>query len=135
MTTNPITQVNTGSEFKHSFTVFPDNLNYAGTLFGGKLLSEIDTATSNAARRLLYSTRCDNLVTVKGEIDFKSPGNLGDIVEINCCIKAVGRTSITVDANVTREGRNGIESILCTATFVFVGLLEGKPYPHNLQLN
>lgn len=46
---------------KFSFTVFPDALNYGGSLFGGKLLAEMDLAASNAARRLLYGTDFNGL--------------------------------------------------------------------------
>ena len=135
MTTTTISNLNGTKEQNHSFTVFPENLNYAGTLFGGKLLAEIDTATSNAARRMLYHTDSDNLVTAKGEIDFKTPGKLGDIIEINCHVADIGRTSITIVANVMKEARTGKRGVLCTATFVFVALKDGQPFPHNLSSN
>ncbi|MCB0762540.1 MAG: hypothetical protein KDC12_13520 [Flavobacteriales bacterium] len=118
---------------RFSFTVFPDSLNYAGTLFGGKLLAEMDLAASNAARKLLYKTPCDGLVTVHlSEVNFKSPGMLGDIVEIACTVNELGRTSITVDTRVTKESREGVCGLICTARFVFVALQNGKPFAHNL---
>lgn len=43
----------------HTFTVFPENLNYGGTLFGGKVLAEMDIAAVNTARRVLYNLDYD----------------------------------------------------------------------------
>lgn len=40
----------------HSFIVFPEDLNYVGSLFGGKVLAEMDLTAAKAARRLLYGT-------------------------------------------------------------------------------
>lgn len=115
----------------YSFTVFPDNLNYAGTLFGGKLLSEMDLAASNAARKLLYDTDCNGLVTAHiSEVDFLSSAYLGDIVEFESEISHLGRSSIKVRIEVGTEDINGIEKRICTAQFVFVALKDGQPYPH-----
>jgi acyl-CoA hydrolase len=126
---NPLTST-------YSFTVFPDSLNYAGTLFGGKLLSEMDLAASNAARKWLYHTSCDGLVTAQlSEVNFKSPGMLGDIVEIDCTITKVGISSITVLVNVIKESKTGQSGVICTARFVFVALKDGVPFPHNIELN
>lgn len=120
----------------YSFTVFPDSLNYAGTLFGGKLLSEMDLAASNAARKWLYHTSCHSLVTAQlSEVNFKSPGMLGDIVEINCTLTKVGMSSITVLVNVTKESKTGQGGVICTARFVFVALKDGVPFPHDIELN
>ena len=135
---NANAQLKNGSEasFLYTFTVFPDCLNYGGTLFGGKLLAEMDLAASNAARKLLYKTDCDGLVTAHlSEVDFLAPGRLGDIIEIRCTISKVGKSSITVDSEVTSESKKGKCTTICSARFVFVSLKEGTPFPHSIILN
>lgn len=118
----------------YSFTVFPDDLNYAGSLFGGKLLAEMDIAASNAARRLTYHSKCDGIVTAKvSEVNFMVPAVLGDIVELETSVFEVGRTSITVDVRATREDIQGKVSVICEASFVFVALKDKKPFPHGVS--
>ena len=122
--------------YRYTFTVFPDALNYAGKLFGGRLLSEMDIAASNSARRILYNSRCDGLVTVYvSEVNFKAPGELGDILDIRCSITDLGNTSIRVNVIVTKEDRYGNTAEICTASFVFVALRKGRPYPHRKTIN
>ena len=117
--------------YHSTFTVFPDALNYAGTLFGGKLLSEMDLAASNTARKLLYDTDCNGLVTAHiSSVDFLNPAHLGDIVQFETKVKSPGRTSIHVDVHVKTEDTKGRQQAICEAQFVFVALKEGKPHPH-----
>lgn len=116
----------------HSFTVFPDGLNYFGTLFGGKVLAEMDIAAAKAVRRLLYNTNCDGAATVSiDKVDFRKPGKLGDLVEITAEITRLGRTSIHLFVLVNKEDDTGKVENICEATFTFVALKEGKPSPHN----
>ena len=123
-------------EYKYSFTVFPDALNYSGTLFGGKLLSEMDVAASNTARKLLYNTPCNGLVTVHlSEVHFTSPGLLGDIIELNCLVTDLGNTSVTIEVEVLKEDQYGHGDSICKARFVFVALRDGKPYPHGKSMS
>ncbi len=71
----------------HSFTVFPEDLNYKGSLFGGKILAEMDIAGIKPIRRMLYMTECDNLVTVRiDRVDFLKPARLGDLIELTATI-------------------------------------------------
>lgn len=51
-------------ECNHSFTVFPQDLNFSGSLFGGKVLAEMDIAAAKLTRRLLYKRDCDSYLTV-----------------------------------------------------------------------
>ncbi|MCU0441526.1 MAG: acyl-CoA thioesterase [Bacteroidia bacterium] len=116
----------------HSFMVFPEDLNYAGTLFGGKVLAEMDRAAAKAARRLLYGTPCDGSVTVSlDKVDFVSPAHLGDFIELTATLKKLGRTSIEIHVYVSKEDTTGAIAKICEGTFVFVSLKDGKPYPHN----
>lgn len=119
----------------HSFTVFPEDLNYKGSLFGGKILAEIDIAGLKPVRRMLYNTDCDNLVTARFDrVDFLKPAKLGDIVELTATIFKLGRTSINVSVHVTKEDECGTIEKICDAQLVFVSLKDGKPHPHNHYL-
>lgn len=96
----------------------------------------MDLAASNAARKMLYRTDCDGLVTAHvGAVDFKAPGNLGDIVTIISTVTDIGRTSISVQVIVRKEDRTGNVEDICEANFVFVALRKGAPFPHGLILN
>ena len=122
-------------ETLHTFTVFPDDLNYAGTLFGGKLLSEMDIAALKAVRRVLYKSPCDGAVTASvDKVDFEAPGRLGDIIDLKAVVKHLGKSSIVVGVVVTKEDQKGRIERICTAKFTFVALKKHKPHPHHCLL-
>ena len=74
------------------------DLNAAGRLFGGRLMSWLDEASAMAAMRIM-STK--NVVTKKfGEVIFEAPGMLGDFVEVWCRATKKGNTSLTLDCRV-----------------------------------
>lgn len=119
----------------HSFIVFPEDLNYAGTLFGGKVLAEMDLTAAKAARRILYHTSCNGAVTASlNKVDFKRPALLGDIIELTATITRLGRTSIDIYVHVSKENQLGEIETICEASFVFVSVKDGKPYPHQCLL-
>lgn len=114
-----------------SFTVFPDDLNYAGTLFGGKLLAEMDLAAANTGRKMLYGTDCNGLVTAHlSEVDFIAPANLGDIIRLETEITELGRSSISIVVNVSKEDLRGEINQICKGRFVLVALKDGVASPH-----
>lgn len=115
--------------------MFPEDLNYAGTLFGGKVLAEMDLTAAKAARRVLYATACDGAVTASlNKVDFKSPALLGDIIELTACITKLGKTSIEIYVHVEKENQRGEVATICDAIFVFVSVKDGKPFPHHCFL-
>lgn len=119
----------------HSFTVFPEHMNYQGALFGGKILSEMDIAAIKPIRRMLYLTDCDTAVTASvDKVNFIKPATLGDIIDITATIVKLGITSIHIFINVTKEDKYGVIDKICQAEFVFVSLKNGRPYPHGFQL-
>jgi len=118
-------------ESLHTFTVFPEDLNYTGSLFGGKILAEMDVAAIKPVRRVLYGTDCEGAVTVSlDKVDFKNPAYLGDIIEMKARILRLGRTSIDVEVEVSREDQNGEIAGICDARFTFVSVKNNEPYPH-----
>lgn len=135
MTQADITSQNRLEKNTYSFTVFPDALNYAGTLFGGKLLAEMDLAAANSARRMLYGTEMDGLVTAHvSEVDFITPAHLGDIVELRTEIVKCGTSSITLGVSAYRENLSGARHPICQAHFVMVAMKLGKPFAHGITL-
>lgn len=120
-----------------SFFVFSKDLNYGETLFGGKLLAEIDCEAAKVAKSLVYDTEADNVVTASFDrVDFKSPAKKGDLVVMEADVVSLGRTSIKIDVKVwIQKGpdrNNWVE--ICKANTTFVSLKDGKPYPHNKKM-
>jgi acyl-CoA hydrolase len=118
----------------HSFTVFPSDLNYAGSLFGGTVMQHMDLAAVKVVRRALYGTGADGCVTASVDrIDFKKPGYLGDLIIMKSEIKSLGRSSIQVRIKVERESTKGEIEEICTANFTFVAIKDKKSFQHNLN--
>jgi acyl-CoA hydrolase len=118
----------------HSFTVFPQDLNYADTLFGGCVMSHMDVAGVKVVRRAIYETDCDGAVTASvDKIDFNKPAFLGDLITMKADIKALGKSSIQVKISVSSENQSGDIEEICAANFTFVTMKNKKPHPHGLS--
>lgn len=118
----------------HSFTVFPSDLNYGNTLFGGVIMGHMDIAGVKVVRRALYGTGADGTVTASvDKIDFRRPAFLGDLITMIAEIKALGKSSLQVKITVTRESQEGFTEDICGANFVFVAMKENKPFQHGLS--
>ena len=71
------------TEYITDFTVFPEHINFVGTLFGGVLLAKMDIAAATLVRKLLYDTEADGAVTASmDKVDFLAPGHVGDLITI-----------------------------------------------------
>jgi acyl-CoA hydrolase len=118
----------------HSFTVFPQDLNYADTLFGGKIMAEMDIAGVKVVRRALYGTEAEGSVTASvDKIDFKKPAFLGDLITMTAEIKGLGKSSIQVRIMVDRESQKGFNEEICAANFTFVAMKDKRSYKHGLN--
>ena len=108
--------------------MYPD-LNFAGRLFGGQLMSWIDEVLAAAAMNLMGTK---NIVTKKfGEVVFDSPGLLGDVVEIWYRPVKEGVTSLSMDCRVV-VGRGEPVTLeqISSSNVVYVALdAEGRPSP------
>ena len=121
--------VDEGFDLVSSRIVMYSDLNAAGRLFGGRMLSWIDEATAMAAMRIMNTQR---LVTKKfGEVVFDAPGMLGDVVEIRCRQGREGRTSLTLEGQVlVRQVETDAARQICSCTVVYVAIDDtGKPMP------
>lgn len=108
--------------------VMPNDLNFAGSLFGGRILEWIDEEAY-----IFASCQLDerSLVTKHiGAISFESSAYQGDVVEFGLDIKNVGRTSVSVTCMV----RNKItKQTICVAdeiVFVHIDSETRKPVAH-----
>jgi acyl-CoA hydrolase len=81
--------------------VMYEDLNSAGTIFGGKLVAWIDEGSAIYASCQMNARR---IVTKKiSELIFNQPAKLGDVLEIWCNIAHAGRTSLTLNVLVIRR--------------------------------
>lgn len=123
-------------ECRHSFTVFPNDLNFVGTLFGGKLLAEMDIAAAKLARRLVYNNPdVDGCVTVSSDAEFIKPAFQGDIIKMVVKLKTIGRSSLGMRIQVEREDLRGYVELIATGNFTFVSIKDKKSMPHGVSFN
>ncbi len=90
----------------------PADVNAAGDVFGGWVMTEIDTAGAIVARRRAIGRV--NTLAVNSFL-FKQPISVGDVVSFYVDITHVGATSITVDVNVYAE-RNPADPVVVKVT-------------------
>lgn len=113
--------------------VMPNDLNYAGSLFGGRALEWID---EEAAIWAICQLETNCLVTKHiGEISFESPALQGDIVEFGLETKSVGRSSITVSCLVRNKATKKTICFADDIVFVMVDPNTRKPVPHGKTLD
>lgn len=119
-----------------SFYVFPQDLNFGNTLFGGKLLAEIDCEASKVAKSVIYGSDADNTVTARFEVDFKKMAHQGDLIVMEADVFELGRTSmkINVDVFIKRGPDRKDWMCICSAKTVFVAVKDEKPFPHGKEL-
>jgi uncharacterized protein (TIGR00369 family) len=106
--------------------VFPDQTNHYGTLFGGHALRLMDQAAFISASRYCRST----VVTACSErVDFHTPVQQGELVELVARVIAVGKTSVKVEVQLFAEQLLSGRRKLCTrGRFVLVALdSRGRP--------
>jgi acyl-CoA hydrolase len=114
------------SQHETSQLMMPEHANNLGHVFGGVILSMMDTAAAVAAFR--HSR--NNCVTVSiDRVDFREPIHVGDLVVMKASCNYVGRTSIEVGVRVEAEelttGRRR-HTNSCYLTFVAVDR-NGRP--------
>ncbi|HKR21606.1 MAG TPA: hotdog domain-containing protein [Pyrinomonadaceae bacterium] len=105
-------------------TLLPRDTNSQGTIFGGVILSYIDTAGAIEAHR---HTHMERFVTVAmKEVIFHKPVYVGDLVSFYCETIRVGTTSITVRVIVEVERLGKSESVRVTEAEVIYVAVNAK---------
>lgn len=109
--------------------VQPSDLNVNGTLFGGRCLAWID---EEAAIYAAIETRHLKVVTKSiSAINFIAPAFQGDVVEIGIALKSVGKTSVTLEAQVRNLITQNVIVNIDEMVFVCVNE-QGRPTKHSL---
>ncbi len=112
------------SAVESRYLVMPHHANQYGTVFGGAVVAWMDMTASMAAQR-----HCGKEVVTAGidAIDFRQPTYIGDHIVIKAAVNYVGRTSMEVGVQVTRENPYTGESVVATtAHLTFVALDRNK---------
>ncbi|WP_455211228.1 acyl-CoA thioesterase [Kaarinaea lacus] len=110
----------------------PQDTNFAGDIFGGWIMSQVDMAGSIVASRKARG----RVVTVAvKEFQFHKPVFVGDLISCYASITKLGTTSITVLVEVFAERNPAapecIKVTQATLTYVAVDA-NGKPRPLSL---
>ena len=107
-------------------TVFPNDVNNNGTLYGGRLLDWIDTIAGIVAKR---HCRTGVVTASIDSLSFLNPIYQRDIVSLEAWINYVGRTSMEIEVRVTSENPITAEtSKTCRAFLTYVATDEnGEP--------
>lgn len=106
----------------------PTDTNYAGDVFGGWIMAQVDIAGSIPAIRRARG----RVVTVAvNSFVFKKPVYVGDLVSFYANIIKVGRTSITVDVSVyaqrgLRQGNEEICHRVTEAVLTYVAVDDNR---------
>ncbi len=110
--------------------VFPPDTNYHGTMFGGKLMAQIDDVASIAAVR---HSRSPVVTASTDSVDFLHPIHEGSSVCLEAFVTYTGRSSMEVFVKVIAEDLYTGERNICALSFLtFVALDENgksKPVP------
>lgn len=100
----------------------PSDANYAGDIFGGWLMGQVDIAGSIPA---LHRSKGRVATVAVNSFVFKQPVLVGDVVSLYAEIVRIGRTSITVDVSVYSQRDPAkptcVKVTEATLTYVAVG--------------
>ncbi len=110
--------------------VMTADTNYAGNLYGGRLLEWFDELAGIAARRF---TRSEIVTAAVNDINFTHPMPLGSFLDISAEVVHVGNTSLKIEITVMMD-QNYEEAQIQTAkaAFVFVAV-DNNGKPHKIE--
>jgi len=111
-------------------TAMPADANAYGDIFGGWLMSLMDSGAGLTAAR---HTKGRAVTVAMDGMTFLKPVKIGDEVSVYCEIERIGRTSLTIATEAWRRPRHVEECELVTqAKFTFVAIDDtGRPRPIN----
>lgn len=103
----------------------PSDANYAGDIFGGWLMGQVDIAGSIPA---LHRARGRVATVAVNSFVFKQPVFVGDLVSFYAHIVKIGRTSITVNVEVysQRDPERPTCGKVTEATLTYVAVDENR---------
>lgn len=103
----------------------PNDANFLGKVFGGKLLALIDLCAYTTAARFSGEV----CVTASfDQVDFHEPIEVGEVVSLTGVVTYVGRSSLEVMINIEAENvLKGTRRHTNTARVTMVAVRDGKP--------
>ncbi|MGG2086968.1 acyl-CoA thioesterase [Priestia aryabhattai] len=107
--------------------IFPNDLNNHHTLFGGKIVADMDmTASLSAAKH----SRKSCVTASIDHVDFIEPITEEDFISYEAFVVVTGKSSMIIFVKVIAENLlTGIKRIAATSFLTFVALENGKPAP------
>jgi len=106
--------------------MMPQHANALGHVFGGVILSMMDTTAAVSAMR---HARMTCVTASVDRVDFREPVHVGDLVTMHSSVNYVGRTSMEVGVRVETENLldgNRRHTNSCYLTFVAIDR-NGRP--------
>ncbi|HLA14332.1 MAG TPA: acyl-CoA thioesterase [Gemmatimonadaceae bacterium] len=126
----PSTNARPVSETQHETAqlMMPQHANVLGHVFGGVMLSMMDTTAAVSAIR---HARMSCVTVSVDRVDFREPIHVGDLVVMKSSVNFVGKTSMEIGVRVETENlltglRRHTNS--CYLTFVAIDA-NGRPVP------
>lgn len=120
--------MNTNKVLTYRRHIKTEDLNAAGSLFGGRLMEWCDEA---GALYAFCQMKTKKIVTLKvSELIFKEPVKLGDILEFFAYTTKEGNSSLTLKLEVIRKtiGKEILSQEVLSCEMVFVAIDEnGRP--------
>jgi len=105
-------------------TAMPADANAYGDIFGGWLMSLMDSAAGLVAAR---RTKGRAVTVAMDGMQFHEPVTVGDEVSVYCDVTRIGRTSMTIATEAWRRHRHEDAAVKVTeAIFTFVAVDEAK---------
>lgn len=124
----PDTETLAASFTEQTEVLMPNDTNYLGRAFGGRILEWMDVVSAIAARRFA----AEQVVTASiDHVDFHAPIEAGDVVTVEAYVFETGTTSVRVRTTVRAEDPEaGEEWDVTTAFFTFVAVdNDDSPVP------
>ena len=105
-------------------TAMPADANAYGDIFGGWLMSLMDSAAGLVAAR---RTKGRAVTVAMDGMQFHEPVSVGDEVSVYCEVRSLGRTSMKIATEAWRRHRHEEEAVKVTeAVFTFVAVDADK---------
>jgi len=108
--------------------MLPTDVNFAGDVFGGHILSEIDQVAYITATR---HSKASCVTASFDRVDFLSPVHVGDVVDFLAELTYVGTSSMEVWVRVRAESTHGGDPRPVGEAFVTMVAVDanGRPVP------
>ncbi|TYR81284.1 acyl-CoA thioesterase [Priestia megaterium] len=107
--------------------IFPNDLNNHHTLFGGKIVADMDVIASLSATK---HSRKSCVTASIDHVDFIEPVTEKDFISYESFVVLTGKSSMIIFVKVIAENLlTGVKRIAATSFLTFVALENGKPAP------